>query len=122
METDKPPAAPKSKPRRSRAKKSVPTHSPERFEQFWAVYPGVSGSRLKAVEEWDALAPDEDLINEMARALGRQMRSKQWQDGVGIPHAFRWLRDRRWTDKISESPRPSNTGGSSGRVKDLEVL
>ena len=111
---------PKPKTRRSRAKKSVPTHSPERFEQFWAVYPGVSGSRLKAVAEWDALAPDEELINEMARALGRQMRTQQWRDGIGIPHAFRWLRDRRWTDKLPETPQHPDTSG--GRMKDLEVL
>ena len=96
--------------RRSRAKKSIPTHAPERFEQFWAFYPG-GGSRLKAVEEWDALAPDDALIDEMARALKRQKNSRQWQDGVGIPHASRWLRDRRWTDKLPEVPKPRDTGG-----------
>ena len=102
---------PASKPRRTRQKKSVPTHAPERFEQFWAYYPEPSGSRLKAVEEWDALAPSDELIDEMARALRRQKASRQWQEGVGIPHACRWIRDRRWTDKLSEAVQPQSSGG-----------
>jgi len=105
---DKP--QPKPKTRRSRQKKSVPTHAPERFEQFWAFYPG-GGSRLKAVAAWDELAPDDGLIDEMARALKRQKKSRQWQDGVGIPHASTWLNQRRWTDKIPETPKPPAPGG-----------
>ncbi len=105
---DKP--QPKPKPRRGHQKKSVPTHAPERFEQFWAFYPG-GGSRLKAVAAWDALAPDDDLIDEMARALKRQKKSRQWLDGVGIPHASTWLNQRRWTDKLPETPQPPASGG-----------
>lgn len=100
----------KPKARRTRRKKSVPDHAPERFEQFWEIYPG-GGSRLKAVEAWDALAPDDELIDEMARALKRQMASRQWREGIGIPHACRWLSNRRWTDKLPDGPRPRDTGG-----------
>ena len=107
---DKPGPKSKARPKRTRRKKSVPDHAPERFEQFWQVYP-VGGSRLKAVEAWDALAPDDELINEMAKALKRQMRSKQWREGIGIPHACRWLSDQRWTDKLPEEPQPQGSGG-----------
>lgn len=110
--------ADKPKTKRSRRKKSVPDHAPERFEQFWEIYPG-GGSRLKAVEAWDALAPDDELIDEMARALKRQMASRQWREGIGIPHACRWLSNRRWTDKLPEESRPRNTGGWA---KDPEVF
>ena len=109
---------PSSKPHRSRQKKSVPTHAPERFEQFWQAYPG-GESRLKAVEEWDKLAASPELLTEMARALKHQKASRMWQDGVGIPHAFRWLRDRRWTDKLPEAPAPRD--GSGGWAHDPEV-
>lgn len=109
---------PSSRPRRSRQKKSVPTHAPERFEQFWQAYPG-GGSRLKAVEEWDKLAASPELLTEMARALKHQKASRMWQDGVGIPHAFRWLRDRRWTDKLPETPAPRDNSG--GWAYDPEV-
>lgn len=107
-----PESVPEDKPaprRRTRQKKSIPTHAPERFEQFWAVYP-VGGSRLKAVEAWDALAPSEELIDEMAQALKRQMRTRAWRDGIGIPHACRWLSNQRWTDKLPEEPAPQNSG------------
>lgn len=110
--------ADKPKTKRTRRKKSVPDHAPERFEQFWEIYPG-GGSRLKAVEAWDALAPDDELIDEMARALKRQMASRQWREGIGIPHACRWLSNRRWTDKLPGEPRPRDTGGWA---KDPEVF
>lgn len=109
---------PSSRSRRSRQRKSIPTHAPERFEQFWQAYPG-GGSRLKAVEEWDKLAASPELLTEMARALKRQKASRMWQDGVGIPHAFRWLRDRRWTDKLPETPAPRDDSG--GWAYDPEV-
>ena len=109
---------PVPKPRRTRRRKSVPDHCPERFEQFWAAYPG-GGSRMKAVTAWDDLKPDDALIDEMARALKRQMASRQWRDGVGIPHASTWLNQRRWTDKLPERPIPRDAGGWA---EDPEVM
>lgn len=103
-------AAAKPRTRRSRLKKSVPEYFPERFEQFWKAYPG-GGSRLKAVAAWDALKPSSELIDEMARALKQQKMSRQWQDGVGIPHASTWLNQARWTDKLPTVPVPQDTGG-----------
>lgn len=104
---DKPKA--KSKKRKPRQSKYVPEHKPERFEQFWTYYPG-GGSRLRAVAAWDNLAPSDELIDEMARALKRQKASRQWQDGVGIPHASTWLNQQRWTDKLPEPPQPQGSG------------
>ncbi len=112
----KPKDKPKSRTRRTRKKASVPTYAPERFEQFWQAYPG-GGSRLKAVEAWDALAPDDALIDEMARALKRQIATRQWREGIGIPHACRWLSDRRWTDKLPETPSPPQSS-STGWTED----
>ncbi len=96
--------------RKARRYKYAPEHKPERFEQFWAYYPG-GGSRLRAVSAWDNLAPDDALIDEMARALKRQKDTQQWQEGIGIPHASTWLNQRRWTDKLPEPVRPRDTGG-----------
>ncbi|WP_245185064.1 hypothetical protein [Flavonifractor sp. AGMB03687] len=53
---------------------------------------------MGAVEEWDKLQPDDTLIDRMARALARQKASEEWQRGIGIPYACRWLRKRRWED------------------------
>lgn len=101
---------PKGKPRKARRYKYEPEHKPERFEQFWAYYPG-GGSRLRAVSAWDNLAPDDALIDEMARALKRQKASQQWREGIGIPHASTWLNQRRWTDKLPEAAPPQGSGG-----------
>lgn len=116
-----PPIIPPSQPaRKKRAPKMVPQYMPERFEQFWQFYPG-GGSRARAVAAWDNLRPDDALVDEMARALHRQMHTQQWQDGVGVPHASTWLNQARWTDKLppeKHTPTPS----PGGWVEDPEVL
>lgn len=96
---------PKPKPRKRRDK-TVPVHKPDRFEKFWALYPG-GGSRQRAAKAWDKLAPDDDLIAQMGAALQRQMDSPMWRKGVGIPYASTWLNGRRWTDKL-----PPGQGGA----------
>lgn len=114
-----PPKAPKGaddsgKPRRSRKPKSVPTWQPEKFEGFWLAYPR-DEDRAKAVEQWDKLPLDKDLadryggdeeqlLHDMSVGLRRHLESREWRQGVGIPYAFRWLRDRRWTEKAKERP------------------
>ena len=42
---------------------------------------------------------EEQLLHDMSVGLRRHLESRQWQEDVGIPYAFRWLRDRRWTEK-----------------------
>ena len=92
------------KPRRKkRQPKSIPTWKPERFEAFWTYYPR-GEDRMGAVAEWDKLRPEDELIDQMARALARQMASKEWQRGIGIPYACRWLRKRRWEDVPAQLP------------------
>lgn len=120
-----PPIVPPSQPaRKKRAAKTIPQYEPERFEQFWSVYPG-GGSRIKAVDAWDRLRPDDALVDEMARGLHRQMHTQQWQDGVGIPHASTWLNQARWTDKLPP-PKKANYGNTppppSGWAPDPEVM
>lgn len=83
--------------KRQRRSKSVPAWKPERFEAFWDYYPR-GEDRMGAVEEWDKLQPDDALIDRMARALARQKASEEWQRGIGVPYACRWLRKRRWED------------------------
>lgn len=89
--------------KRQRRPKSEPTWKPERFEAFWDYYPR-GEDRMGAVAEWDKLRPDDALIDRMARALARQMASEEWQRGIGIPYACRWLRKRRWEDVPAQLP------------------
>ncbi|HIZ93713.1 MAG TPA: hypothetical protein H9963_04485 [Candidatus Flavonifractor avicola] len=94
--------------RKKRRPKSAPTWHPERFEGFWRAYPR-DEDRAKAVEQWDKLPEDqalvkrygseEALLHDIAVGLKRHLDCEDWREGRGIPYAFRWLRDRRWTEK-----------------------
>ena len=109
-----PPLPPKGNGRRKRKAKAIPDWQPEKFEGFWAAYPR-DEDRAKAVEQWDALPQDQELLarhggeegrllNEIALGLKRHLACEDWQKGVGIPYAFRWLRDRKWTEKAKTAP------------------
>lgn len=95
--------------KRRRAAKAVPEWQAERFEGFWKAYPR-DEDRAKAVEEWDRLPKDkelmarhggdeETLLREISKGLKRHLVCEDWRNGVGIPYAFRWLRGRKWTEK-----------------------
>lgn len=71
---------------------------PEMFERFWKVYP-CGKDKAGARREWDKLKPDRELMRTMSAALDRAKRSDEWQRGIGIPYACRWLRNRRWEDE-----------------------
>lgn len=99
------------KRKRRRSSKSVPDYKPELFERFWAAYPR-GEDRQGAVAEWDSLRPDRETMLAMSRALVRQKASEEWQRGIGIPYAVRWLRRRRWEDEIkAPAPPPESAGG-----------
>lgn len=88
-----------------------PAWKPERFAAFWRYYPRGEKPRAAAAA-WDKLRPDDALIDDIARALKRQMASEEWQRGVGIPYASTYLNQRRWEDE-SHAPaeQPPEEGG-----------
>lgn len=109
--TREPQIAETPKRKRRRSTKSVPDYEPELFERFWAAYPR-GEDRQGAVAEWDSLRPDRETMLAMSRALVRQKASEEWQRGIGIPYAVRWLRRRRWEDEIkAPAPPPERAGG-----------
>lgn len=70
---------------------------PEMFERFWSVYP-CKKDKASARREWDKLKPTRELMQDMSAALTRDKSSDEWQRGIGIPYACRWLSHRRWED------------------------
>lgn len=108
--TREPQGAETPKRKRRRSTKSVPDYEPELFERFWAAYPR-GEDRQGAVAEWDSLRPDRETMLAMSRALVRQKASEEWQRGIGIPYAVRWLRRRRWEDEIKAPAPPESAGG-----------
>ena len=109
--TREPQSSETPKRKRRRSNKAVPDYKPELFERFWAAYPR-GEDRQGAVAEWDSLRPDHETMLAMSRALVRQKASEEWQRGIGIPYAVRWLRRRRWEDEIkAPAPPPESAGG-----------
>ena len=109
---------PPEAPRRGRRVKSIPDWKPDLFERFWKKYPRHE-DRAKAVEEWDRLKPDLELMKNMSAALDRMMKSDEWRRGIGIPYACRWLRYRRWEDAFEE---PEEEPGDTAEDGDDEWL
>lgn len=82
---------------------ACPKWEPEMFERFWLAYPRHE-DRKAAVQEWDRLRPDLELMREMSSALARAKTTDEWRRGVGIPYACRWLSHRRWEDEPGALP------------------
>ena len=109
--TNIPPIVPHKRARRE-AKKE-PDWKPDRFADFWRAYPR-GESKQAAINAWDRLKPDDDLLEAMARGLMRQLKSEQWQAGIGIPYASTWINQRRWEDEEKSAavlPQRSDNGG-----------
>lgn len=95
-----PPKAPKKGRQSKRAPKPGPDWKPERFAKFWDWYRTHCRGENKqaAIRAWDRLKPDDALIDQMGKALQKQVQSPDWQKGIGIPHASTWLNNARWED------------------------
>ena len=106
----------KGRERKRKEPKTAPDWLPERFAAFWSSYPRGEGKQ-KAIEAWDKLQPDENLLRNMALGLMRQLQSSDWNRGVGIPYASTWLNQRRWEDDVKGLP-----SQQSGWAEDEEVL
>ena len=96
--------------RKRRATKSAPDYRPDTFARFWAAYPR-GEDKQGAIAAWDELKPDDATLQAMSRALVRQKASEEWQRGIGIPYAVRWLRRRRWEDEIKAPAAPPESAG-----------
>lgn len=96
--------------RKRRATKSAPDYRPDTFARFWAAYPR-GEDKQGAIAAWDELKPDDATLQAMSRALVRQKASEEWQRGIGIPYAVRWLRRRRWEDEIKAPASPPERAG-----------
>ena len=115
--SEDPPKAP-PRGRRAKAPREAPDWKPERFAGFWEFYPR-NENKQKAMDAWDRLRPSDELVDRIARALVALKRSRDWQEGVGIPHASTWLNNARWedadgldqSDAAPEVPAEAYTGG-----------
>ena len=71
------------------------------FERFWTAYPR-HVNKQGAKKAFEKLKPDEELLERMLEAIGKQKESEQWtkDNGQYIPHPQTWLNGRRWEDEL----------------------
>lgn len=106
-----PPIVPQGGRRRNQHKDTADWMSAE-FEKLWIWYPTGDpamhpkrGSRQRAIQAWDRLHPSPELIGVIADALAAQAESREWQEGIGIPHLSTYLNGYRWEGwERSEAP------------------
>lgn len=109
--------------RRRREVKAAPDWKPERFAKFWDFYSHkVRGeSKQAAIRAWDKLQPDDDLIDQIGKALLVQIQSPSWKEGYGRPYASTYLNNERWTD-IPQMTKGATAQPSGGWADSKEVL
>ena len=107
--------------RRRKEPREAPDWKPDRFAGFWKFYPK-QGRKNKqdAMDAWDKLRPDDDLIDRIARALVKLKATELWQREIGIPYVATFLRNARWVDADELDAPDSSSGG--GWADDEEVL
>lgn len=102
--------------------REAPEWKPERFAAFWNFYrkiPGEGGrsrneNKQAAIRAWDRLQLSDVVIDVMAKALTRQIRTPEWQRGVGIPMAATYLNNARWQD-AADLPDEPESAAPEGR-------
>ena len=107
--------------RRRKGPREAPDWKPDRFDGFWKFYPP-QGRKNKqdAMDAWDKLRPDDELIARIGRALVKLKATEEWRRGIGIPYVATFLRGSRWTDADELDASDSTPG--SGWANDEEVL
>ena len=98
-----PPISPQRGTRSSREHKNAPDWMADDFRKLWEWYPtgeaamhSKRGNKQRAIRAWDKLHPSPELVDTIAAALSRQAVSREWQDGVGIPHLSTYLNGYGW--------------------------
>ena len=109
--------------RKRKEPREHPDWKPDRFDGFWKFYPKDGRKdKQRAMDAWDKLSPDDDLIATIARALVKLKATESWKRGIGIPYVSTFLNGARWND-ADELDAPSEASDSgSGWAEDEEVL
>lgn len=82
-----------------RVHKDAPDWKPDRFAGLWSYYPAKGRkNKQRAIQAWDKLKPDDELVDTIARSLAKLKATEEWQRDIGIPHVATFLNGERWHD------------------------
>lgn len=82
---------------RTRTRTGTGTRASAGFDSFWSLYPK-KVARKDAIEAFNKIEPDEEVLAKMLKRLEREKASKQWtkNEGEFIPNPATWLNRRDW--------------------------
>ena len=91
------------------------------FDEFWKAYPKKTAKK-NAVNAWEKIKPDEELLKTILSALEQQKKSAQWRRDKGqfIPYPATWLNGKRWEDESCAEPTKGEN--SSLDIAEIERL
>jgi len=109
--------------RKRKEPRFAPEWKPERFAGLWEFYPQ-KGRKNKqaAMDAWDKLRPDDELIAKIGRALVALKATDDWQRGVGIPYVATFLNGARWEDAAELDQAEAPAAPQHRRVIEREAL
>ena len=97
------------------------------FEEFWKAYPKKTAKK-NALNAWEKINPNEELLKAILSALEQQKKSVQWQRERGqfIPYPATWLNGRRWEDECSseckgEPPKGENSSFDIAKIERMMI-
>ena len=103
--------------------REAPDWKPERFSGLWQFYPKDGRKdKQRAMDAWDKLHPDDDLIDTIARALVKLKATEKWKRGIGIPYVATFLNGARWADADELDTPNDQADAGSGWAEDEEVI
>lgn len=95
-----------SQPTARKAPRRIPYT--DEFNAFWAAYPKGHGVKKIAFEEWQKIAPDKDMVEEIRSGLEAWKACDRWQRGY-IRDAERFLKHHMWeSDPPADDVKTSN--------------
>ncbi len=82
------------------------------FQTFWRLYPR-HVKKPKALEAWEKLNPDEELREQIFRAIALQCENNwKGKDQQYIPHPTTWINGGQWDDDIEPPEDKTKRNGS----------
>lgn len=87
--------------------------SAERFDEFWAAYPG-NAAKPQCLAKWKGKGLDALADTILADIANKKANDRRWIEGF-IPNPHTYLNQERWNDPV----RPVARGGPTGSAKPL---
>ena len=80
-----------------------------RFDEFWKSYPR-KVAKQDAQKAFMKIAPDDEILSLMLKALAKEKKSEQWREDRFIPYPATWLNGKRWEDDREEETQFADYG------------